>query len=252
MESPRRDGRVDARRSERGATLPGATRARCCQPDPRRRGGSAARSAGALVAGVTVYGISQPAVAAWGARLGVRRRGRAPSGSSGRSTTARSSTASTVRSWPGRLRDRRERVANRMPAAPAGRSPPRRPGAAGADRSIAVRNTPRRRCRRPRRGHEPRPARTPVLVLDGTLLARAAEDLDDPSPIYRGSEAIAHPGLLLRQANLLAENVALGPWIHVSSDVAHCGLARAGDCLEIRRVARVTSATGAGGWSSPS
>ena len=34
--------------------------------------------------------------------------------------------------------------------------------------------------------------------------------------------------------------MALGPWIHVSSDVAHCDLARAGDRLETRgRVVRV-------------
>ena len=62
------------------------------------------------------------------------------------------------------------------------------------------------------------------LLLDAAALAQAADDLEDPSPGYRGAEAVAHPGLLLRQANrALSENVALGPWIHVSSDVAHCG-----------------------------
>jgi hypothetical protein len=80
----------------------------------------------------------------------------------------------------------------------------------------------------------------PALDLDAPTLARAADDLEDPSPLYRGAEAVAHPGLLLRQANrALAENVALGPWIHVASDVAHCGTAGAGDRLETRgRVAR--------------
>jgi acyl dehydratase len=50
------------------------------------------------------------------------------------------------------------------------------------------------------------------------------------------------------QANrILSENVALGPWIHVSSDVAHCDLARAGDRLETRgRVARVYERKGRG------
>jgi acyl dehydratase len=91
------------------------------------------------------------------------------------------------------------------------------------------------------------PLGAPVVDLDADLLARAAEDLDDPSPIYR-SEGVAHPGLLLRQANrALAENVALGPWIHVSSDVAHCDLARIGDRLETRgRVARVYERRGRG------
>jgi acyl dehydratase len=92
------------------------------------------------------------------------------------------------------------------------------------------------------------PLGTPMLVLDATVLARAAEDLDDRSPIYCGQEAVAHPGLLLRQANrALSENVALGPWIHVSSDVAHCDLARAGDRLETRgRVLRVYERKGRG------
>jgi acyl dehydratase len=85
------------------------------------------------------------------------------------------------------------------------------------------------------------PLGAPVLTLDTAALAGAADDLDDGSPLYRGPDGVAHPALLLRQANrILSENVALGPWIHVSSDVAHCGLARAGDRLETRgRVARL-------------
>jgi acyl dehydratase len=92
------------------------------------------------------------------------------------------------------------------------------------------------------------PLGAPALILDETTLVRAAGDLDDPSPLYRGPEGIAHPGLLLRQANrALSENLALGPWIHVSSDVAHCDLARAGDRLETRgRVARVYERKGRG------
>ena len=68
------------------------------------------------------------------------------------------------------------------------------------------------------------------------------------SPSYRGPQALAHPGLLLRQANrALSENVALGPWVHVSSDVAHSDLARAGDRLDARgRVARLYERKGRG------
>jgi acyl dehydratase len=89
---------------------------------------------------------------------------------------------------------------------------------------------------------------TPALILDADTLARAADDLDDPAPVYRAPDGIAHPGLLLRQANrALSENVALGPWIHVASDVAHCDVARAGDRLETRgRVARVYERKGRG------
>jgi acyl dehydratase len=92
------------------------------------------------------------------------------------------------------------------------------------------------------------PLGTPVLLLDAPTLARAADDLDDPSPIYRDPGGAAHPGLLLRQANrALSENLVLGPWIHVSSDVAHSDLARKGDRLETRgRVARVYERKGRG------
>jgi acyl dehydratase len=89
---------------------------------------------------------------------------------------------------------------------------------------------------------------TPALALDAATLAKAAADLDDPSPAYRAPDGVAHPGLLLRQANrALSENLTLGPWIHASSDVAHCGVAGAGDRLEARgRVARVYERKGRG------
>lgn len=85
------------------------------------------------------------------------------------------------------------------------------------------------------------PLGSPALELDAPGLARIADDLDDTVPLYRGPAGILHPALLLLQANrALSENVALGPWIHVASDVTHCDLARAGDRLETRgRVARV-------------
>ncbi|RFU21165.1 hotdog family protein [Geodermatophilus marinus] len=50
--------------------------------------------------------------------------------------------------------------------------------------------------------------------------------IGEPLDLYR-EEALAHPGLLLRLVNeLLMQNVALGPWIHTSSDCRFLGLAR--------------------------
>jgi acyl dehydratase len=93
------------------------------------------------------------------------------------------------------------------------------------------------------------PLGTTALHLDSTVLAQAADDLGDPLPDYTEPRGVAHPGLLLRQANrALTENVLLGPWIHASSDVTHLGLARAGDRLETRgRVMRVYE-RGGRGW----
>ena len=49
------------------------------------------------------------------------------------------------------------------------------------------------------------------------------EGIDDELPVY---EKVAHPGALLRLVNeLLVRNVALGPWIHTSSDCRFLGLA---------------------------
>jgi hypothetical protein len=50
-----------------------------------------------------------------------------------------------------------------------------------------------------------------------------------------------------RPNRALSENFTLGPWIHVSSDVAHLDLARAGERLETRgRVARLYERNGRG------
>lgn len=85
------------------------------------------------------------------------------------------------------------------------------------------------------------PLGAPELMLDQATLADYAREVEDPLDLYRGPTAVAHPGLLLQQANrALSENVALGPWIHVASDIACSGLARVGDRLTTRgRVARV-------------
>ena len=50
--------------------------------------------------------------------------------------------------------------------------------------------------------------------------------IGEPLDLYR-KQSVAHPGLLLRLVNrLLMRNVALGPWIHTSSDCTFLGLAR--------------------------
>jgi hypothetical protein len=87
----------------------------------------------------------------------------------------------------------------------------------------------------------PGPLGSPALCLDDAAAAAFARDVGDDLPVYRGSRPALHPGILLQQANrALSENVVLGPWVHVSSDVAHGSVARAGDRLETRgRVARV-------------
>jgi acyl dehydratase len=41
-----------------------------------------------------------------------------------------------------------------------------------------------------------------------------------------------HPAFVLRLGNLvLKDNVKLGPWVHVSSSLRHCGLAHVGESL---------------------
>lgn len=54
---------------------------------------------------------------------------------------------------------------------------------------------------------------------------RYLEAIGEPLALYR-EQGLAHPGLLLRLVNrLLMANVALGPWIHTSSDCTFLGLA---------------------------
>lgn len=59
----------------------------------------------------------------------------------------------------------------------------------------------------------------------------------EPLPLFRGPAAVVHPGWLMRRANfVLAENVRLGPWMHVSSEVTHFGVLHPGDTVETRAV----------------
>src|SRR5688500_8797400 len=94
---------------------------------------------------------------------------------------------------------------------------------------------------------DPRPAATRAhLSSVGTLgtphahydTARAADYLakvENPLPLYRGADAVVHPGFYVELANrALDRNVAMGPWIHVGSVVRHLGGARVGDRLATR------------------
>jgi hypothetical protein len=74
----------------------------------------------------------------------------------------------------------------------------------------------------------------PSRPVDPDSQARYCADVRDDLAVY-GAEGVAHPGWLLRLANrILAGNVALGPWIHVSSDVHHHAAARYGDHIGAR------------------
>jgi acyl dehydratase len=212
--------------------------------------------AGALVAGVTVYGyLSQLAVAAWGSdwlRRGtgsVRFRRPVYDGDGlvlGGRVVARSANEAAGEAVAElEARTPRGDVAATMVAGIAWGGPALAPDPAMYP-GAALPAAPPPATAETLAGLNP--LGTPVLVLDEPALARAADDVDDPSPAYRGPEGIAHPGLLLRQANrALSENLMLGPWIHVSSDMAHSDLARAGDRLETRgRVARVYERNGRG------
>jgi acyl dehydratase len=88
---------------------------------------------------------------------------------------------------------------------------------------------------------ESRPPASVDTLAKGTVLGsvgagfhadRADEYLSevaDELPLWR-DERVAHPGYLLRSANLiLSSNVKLGPWIHVSSECRHFALVRDGD-----------------------
>lgn len=93
----------------------------------------------------------------------------------------------------------------------------------------------------------PPPASSETLAVGTrfTLPARAIgrdaqvtylDDVRETLPLYL-DEGVVHPGALLRLANrILGANVTLGPWIHVSSDVAHRGLVRHGDEVGARSV----------------
>jgi len=86
-------------------------------------------------------------------------------------------------------------------------------------------------------------ALTPGTVL-GTLVQRLdlkadqvglLQQIDERLPVYYGSSAVAHPVVILGLANhMLMQNVALGPWIHASSDLTNFSVARDGEEITVR------------------
>ena len=76
--------------------------------------------------------------------------------------------------------------------------------------------------------------------------AAYVEAVGDDLAVYRGPQAVAHPGWLLSLANyVLASNVALGPWIHTASEVRHLALVTHGDQVSVRaRVLDLSEARG--------
>jgi acyl dehydratase len=84
-----------------------------------------------------------------------------------------------------------------------------------------------------------RPSLADVWALGSVDLRLDADappmsDIDDPPPIFCEA-SIAHPAVLLGGANaIFAANVALGPWIHLSSEVLLYGRAREADAISVR------------------
>lgn len=69
--------------------------------------------------------------------------------------------------------------------------------------------------------------------------ARYTADVAEVSGLHHGPGALASTGFLIRRANTaLAQNVRLDVWIHVSSDVTHHSVLRAGEGLQTRSQVR--------------
>jgi len=77
--------------------------------------------------------------------------------------------------------------------------------------------------------------REKVDLTDRTWMEELAFDADaEPSPMYAGTSAIAHPAVLLGLSNrILTRNFKLGPWIHVGSDLTNLGTARHHDEITV-------------------
>ena len=71
------------------------------------------------------------------------------------------------------------------------------------------------------------------------MAAQHRADLRESLPVY-ADEGLIHPAMVLRACNfVINRNVALGPWIHVSSRIQHLGVAEIGATLSAR--GRVTA-----------
>ncbi len=76
------------------------------------------------------------------------------------------------------------------------------------------------------------------LCLDEELMSGYLADVRETLPLYSDAGLI-HPGMLCRFGNrALAENVVLGPWIHVGSAIQHFSPAKVGETVSVR--ARIT------------
>jgi acyl dehydratase len=72
------------------------------------------------------------------------------------------------------------------------------------------------------------------LTITSELAADYLAGVAEADPFY-AAEGIVHPGQILRLCNyVLAQNVVLGPWIHVASKVRNLGRARVGETLTAR------------------
>ena len=74
---------------------------------------------------------------------------------------------------------------------------------------------------------DPVPGPLGTVRIEGTVADNLAyvAAVAEPVALY-GTEAVAHPGALLRMVNLLLmSNVALGPWVHTASSCRFLGLA---------------------------
>jgi acyl dehydratase len=90
------------------------------------------------------------------------------------------------------------------------------------------------------------PASLPIGAMLGTYTRHCSAEIEtdyqadvrEDLPLY-AAERIIHPGHLLRFGNwAVTQNVVLGPWIHVSSEVQHFATAQHGEDLSVR--ARIT------------
>lgn len=89
-----------------------------------------------------------------------------------------------------------------------------------------------------------RPAASEALLAPGTVLCAAPqvlaadylEEVRETEPLY-AAEGLAHPGQVLRLCNrALTENVVMGPWIHVGSQVRNFSAGRLGEKASARGV----------------
>jgi hypothetical protein len=103
---------------------------------------------------------------------------------------------------------------------------------------------------RPLPSAETRLPATAEALIPGTVFGTLVERLDlkadqqglliqigERLTIYFGENAVAHPIVILAMANqLLMHNVALGPWIHASSELTNFSSARDGEEITVRGV----------------